>query len=170
METKVTLIKAQKRLTNITNEVAAAEQNLDFLIQSKNGKIDDVLHRQQMAFADKQNRVIVRVQEAIIAKKRDISMLVNTNLNNNIQDVDNMMEESGMIDKIYSVLTDEQIQAYEPFNNYCISSDDELNDKIEQLTTLSSKLSKQINYTPLFRMIQKINISNSEKDSDGKNI
>ncbi len=168
METKVTLIKAQKRLTNITNEVAAAEQNLDFLIQSKNGKIDDVLHRQQMAFADKQNRVIVRVQEAIIAKKRDISMLVNTNLNNNIQDVDNMMEESGMIDKIYSVLTDEQIQAYEPFNNYCISSDDELNDKIEQLTTLSSKLSKQINYTPLFRMIQKINISNSEKDSDGK--
>lgn len=168
METKITLKKAEKRLAEITVEVSNAEQKLQELIQSQEAKINNLLEEQQNIFAKKQNDVLMRIQSAIQEQKQAVSEIVERNLEDDIAAVDNMIEESGAITSIYAVLTEEQIQAYEPFDRTSITSEEELEIAIRRLAKMSAKLSKQINYSSLFSLIQKVKAPIDEEGNEGQ--
>lgn len=168
METKITLKKAQKRLADVTTEVSSAEQSLQQLIQSQEGRINNILREQQSAFSNKQNYVISRIQDAIQQQRQEVSKIVERNLEEDIAAVDSMIEESGAINSIYTVLTEQQIQAYEPFNRTPISDEEDLERAVRKLTRMSSKLSKQINYASLFSLIRKIKAPIEEEGNEGK--
>lgn len=168
METKITLKKAEKRLADITTEVSNAEQKLQELIQSQEAKINNLLEEQQNIFAKKQNDVLMRIQSAIQEQKQAVSEIVERNLEDDITAVDNMIEESGAITSIYAVLTEEQIQAYEPFDRTSIASEEELERAIRRLAKMSAKLSKQINYSSLFSLIQKVKAPIDEEGNEGQ--
>lgn len=168
METKITLKKAEKRLAEITSEVSNAEQKLQELIQSQEAKINNLLEEQQNIFAKKQNDVLMRIQSAIQEQKQAVSEIVERNLEDDIAAVDNMIEESGAITSIYAVLTEEQIQAYEPFDRTSIASEEELERAIKKLAKMSAKLSKQINYSSLFSLIQKVKAPIEEEEKEGQ--
>ena len=168
METKITLKKAEKRLAEITTEVSNAEQKLQELIQSQETKINHLLEEQQNIFVKKQNDVLMRIQSAIQDQKQAVSEIVQRNLEDDIAVVDSMIEESGAITSIYTVLTEEQIQAYEPFNRTSIASEEELETAIRKLTKMSNKLSKQINYSSLFSLIQKVKAPIEEEEKEGQ--
>lgn len=143
METKITLKKAQKRLADVTAEVSSAEQNLQQLIQSQEGRINYILQEQQNAFSKKQNDVLSRIQDAIQQQRQEVFKIVERNLEEDIAAVDSMIEESGAINSIYTVLTEQQIQAYEPFNRTPISDEEDLERAVRKLTRMSSKLSNR---------------------------
>lgn len=168
METKITLKKAQKRLADVTAEVSSAEQNLQQLIQSQEGRINYILQEQQNAFSKKQNDVLSRIQDAIQQQRQEVFKIVERNLEEDIAAVDSMIEESGAINSIYTVLTEQQIQAYEPFNRTPISDEEDLERAIRKLTRMSSKLSKQISYASLFSLIRKIKAPIEEEGNEGK--
>lgn len=168
METKITLKKAEKRLADITTEVSNAEQKLQELIQSQEAKINNLLEEQQNIFAKKQNDVLMRIQSAIQEQKQAVSEIVERNLEDDITAVDNMIEESGAITSIYTVLTEEQIQAYEPFDRTSITSEEELEIAIRRLAKMSAKLSKQINYSSLFSLIQKVKAPIDKEGNEGQ--
>ncbi len=168
METKITLKKAQKRLADVTAEVSSAEQNLQQLIQSQEGRINYILQEQQNAFSKKQNDVLSRIQDAIQQQRQEVFKIVERNLEEDIAAVDSMIEESGAINSIYTVLTEQQIQAYEPFNRTPISDEEDLERAVRKLTRMSSKLSKQISYASLFSLIRKIKAPIEEEGNEGK--
>lgn len=168
METKITLKKAEKRLAEATENVSRAEQQLAQLIQSQEGKINEVLREQQIIFSNKQNQIISHIQDAIQQQKQKVSNIVERNLEEDIAAVDSMIEESGAINSIYTVLTEQQIQAYTPFNRTIITDGDDLERAVRKLTRMSSKLSKQINYTSLFGLIRKIKAPVEEDENEGK--
>lgn len=168
METKITLKKAQKRLADVTTEVSSAEQSLQQLIQSQEGRINSMLREQQNAFSKKQNYVLSRIQDAIQQQKQEVTKIVERNLEEDIAAVDSMIEESGAINSIYTVLTEQQIQAYEPFNRTPISDEEDLERAVRKLTRMSSKLTKQINYVSLFSLIRKIKAPIEEEGNEGK--
>lgn len=154
MENKATLARAVKEQKRLQEELAQASAEAEEFALSMEQRVLEQANLLRLEYENKKSALKEQIKEKTATTFDTISSMVYTP-SQEIEEVSSILEGENLLKSIYSVMSEEQIDAYTPTDIEYLQKED-LKGSVDLLRTYADDLPKEVNYASLFGIFNKL--------------
>lgn len=153
MENKASLVRAMKEQQRLETELQHAIQEVAATKENQEAKLKSEKDKLRKRF-EEQKRLLKKEITAKLAEERELIKERLFEGSSDFSEITNILNDETLLEKVYQVISPEQIAAYEPPYTAQIEKDD-VEEEIQRLQMRADSVMKSVNLNKLFDYFEK---------------